>query len=531
MFENFDECMNELVSIVNNARAIQQSVTDYGLTYVYRNLTSCFELVTGIRKEVEGTGRLEFLALGEQLDERRPSWRMRFEEEYDIVKYIFFVIYGIELGNIFERDISEVQNGKISFYEDEKINEMLKECISFIRSCPKIERQYNSRKHVFISKSLLEQIIYASEIGLTINEFLAFFKKDDRTYVGKVLDILKKIEYIYEKSLHAENMIDTIYLKLTNACNLRCSHCITNSGEKVKEELDLYSILEFIDKLKEIKVNKLIITGGEPLLKKDFNYITEYLRKKFKYSTIILSTNSLLIDENNINFIKMYDKVEISIDGVDEESCSKIRGEGVFKKVLEKIDLLQKNGYESIGLSMVFGEKNKAMKDDFLKLNKKLKTTPLCRSFEFIGRGYTNYNDFYKQKYTLPLYTTQIYCQDDIIDSRKISSCACGIYKNMLFIDVGGDVYPCHKYSTIDLYKMFNVRDIKVSSDIIFNIQKIDEFEKIITFKGTKCEKCDVNIFCWSCPAIFEVAKKSDKINLWCDRMKNPLNKIVWRAI
>lgn len=72
MFENFDECMNELVSIVNNARAIQQSVTDYGLTYVYRNLTSCFELVTGIRKEVEGTGRLEFLALGEQLDERQP---------------------------------------------------------------------------------------------------------------------------------------------------------------------------------------------------------------------------------------------------------------------------------------------------------------------------------------------------------------------------------------------------------------------------------------------------------------------------
>lgn len=148
MFENFDECMNELVSIVNNARAIQQSVTDYGLTYVYRNLTSCFELVTGIRKEVEGTGRLEFLALGEQLDERQPSWRMRFEEEYDIVKYIFFVIYGIELGNIFERDISEVQNGKISFYEDEKINEMLKECISFIRSCPKIEKQYDSRKHV-----------------------------------------------------------------------------------------------------------------------------------------------------------------------------------------------------------------------------------------------------------------------------------------------------------------------------------------------------------------------------------------------
>ena len=125
MFENFDECMNELVSIVNNARAIQQSVTDYGLTYVYRNLTSCFELVTGIRKEVEGTGRLEFLALGEQLDERQPSWRMRFEEEYDIVKYIFFVIYGIELGNIFERDISEVQNGKISF-----LNSNIKETLT-----------------------------------------------------------------------------------------------------------------------------------------------------------------------------------------------------------------------------------------------------------------------------------------------------------------------------------------------------------------------------------------------------------------
>lgn len=148
MFKNFDECMTELVSIVNNARAIQQSVTDYGLTYVYRNLTSCFELVTGVRKEVEGTGRLEFLALGEQLDENQPSWRMRFEEEYDIVKYIFFVIYGIELENIFGRDISEVENGRISFYEDEKINEMLKECILFIRGSSKIESQYQSRKYV-----------------------------------------------------------------------------------------------------------------------------------------------------------------------------------------------------------------------------------------------------------------------------------------------------------------------------------------------------------------------------------------------
>ena len=101
MFNNFDECITELLSIVNNARAIQQSVTDYGLTYIYRNMTDYFELYTGVRKEVEGTGRLEFLALGEQLDEKQPSWKMKFAEEYDILKYILFVIYGIELKNIF----------------------------------------------------------------------------------------------------------------------------------------------------------------------------------------------------------------------------------------------------------------------------------------------------------------------------------------------------------------------------------------------------------------------------------------------
>lgn len=148
MFNNFDECITELLSIVNNARAIQQSVTDYGLTYIYRNMTDYFELYTGVRKEVEGTGRLEFLALGEQLDEKQPSWKMKFAEEYDILKYILFVIYGIELKNIFSYELEEVEGSSFTYYKDEKLNEMLKKCILWFRNNSKISSQYNSRKYV-----------------------------------------------------------------------------------------------------------------------------------------------------------------------------------------------------------------------------------------------------------------------------------------------------------------------------------------------------------------------------------------------
>lgn len=47
-------------------------------------------------------------------------------------------------------------------------------------------------------------------------------------------------------------------------------------------------------------------------------------------------------------------------------------------------------------------------------------------------------------------------------------------------------------------------------------------------YKDSKCEKCDLNIFCWNCPAVFENAKEYNEIPIWCDVMKSNISKIIW---
>ncbi|WP_330653158.1 radical SAM protein, partial [Clostridioides difficile] len=71
------------------------------------------------------------------------------------------------------------------------------------------------------------------------------------------------------------------------------------------------------------------------LIREDFFEIIKYIKQKLPDTKLILSTNGTLIDEHNVDFIiTNFEKIDISIDGVDENTCSETRGKGVFHKVI-----------------------------------------------------------------------------------------------------------------------------------------------------------------------------------------------------
>lgn len=114
------------------------------------------------------------------------------------------------------------------------------------------------------------------------------------------------------------------------------------------------------------------------------------MRKAFE-GIIILATNGTLIHKGNVSDIIQYiDRIDISVDGVDEESSRKIRGRGVFAKVLKSVELLKLNGFDSISLSMVLTEDNEKLEEQFLDLNRKLGTFPVLRRISWIGRALEN---------------------------------------------------------------------------------------------------------------------------------------------
>ncbi|MBN1468146.1 MAG: radical SAM protein [Fusobacteriaceae bacterium] len=162
---------------------------------------------------------------------------------------------------------------------------------------------------------------------------------------------------------------------ITEKCNLKCKHCYQ---EKLPEELDKEKLLEIIDKItsfNEEKKSKLHIniTGGEPLIRKDFFDILDVLHSK-KISFGVL-TNGILINKENVKRLKNAKFVQLSVDGV-EKTHDFIRGNGNFKKVLNAISILRKERIRVV-ISFTAHKKNYKEFSKVCKIARKFKVNKI----------------------------------------------------------------------------------------------------------------------------------------------------------
>src|SRR5690606_6693771 len=56
---------------------------------------------------------------------------------------------------------------------------------------------------------------------------------------------------------------------LTKMCNLRCPHCYMGAGKKAERELTTEECMRVLNELGDLGTEMLILTGGEPLLRRD----------------------------------------------------------------------------------------------------------------------------------------------------------------------------------------------------------------------------------------------------------------------
>ena len=75
--------------------------------------------------------------------------------------------------------------------------------------------------------------------------------------------------------------------QVTSMCNLRCEFCC--GADKRKKDSSLNEICETIDKLNNIGVDRIVITGGEALIRPDIDDIIKYISEKG--IKVYLSTN------------------------------------------------------------------------------------------------------------------------------------------------------------------------------------------------------------------------------------------------
>ena len=134
-------------------------------------------------------------------------------------------------------------------------------------------------------------------------------------------------------------------LELTARCNLDCRHCYINLPADDKEarenELSFPAIKGIVDQAVSLGAVWCLLTGGEPLLRKDFFEIYLYLKKKGVL--VSLFTNASLINAKHINFFKKYPPrdIEVTVYGVTEDVYERIsRGQGSFLAFSRGLNLL-----------------------------------------------------------------------------------------------------------------------------------------------------------------------------------------------
>jgi AdoMet-dependent heme synthase len=112
----------------------------------------------------------------------------------------------------------------------------------------------------------------------------------------------------------------------TQRCNLRCSHCYLAAGKPAAAELTVEEGCRLIDQLADAGTQMLILTGGEPLLRRDLTELAAHA--SFRGLLVVLGTNGMLITSARARRLKEAGiaGVGISLDSVQPELHDGFRG-------------------------------------------------------------------------------------------------------------------------------------------------------------------------------------------------------------
>jgi radical SAM protein with 4Fe4S-binding SPASM domain len=134
-------------------------------------------------------------------------------------------------------------------------------------------------------------------------------------------------------------------LEITARCNHNCRHCYINlpAGNKnaKKREMSLGEIEKIADQAVSMGSLWCLISGGEPLLREDFNDI--YLMLKKKGLLVSVFTNGCLINKDHVALFNQYPPrdIEISVYGITQKTYESItRRPGSFSDFMEGLNLL-----------------------------------------------------------------------------------------------------------------------------------------------------------------------------------------------
>lgn len=307
------------------------------------------------------------------------------------------------------------------------------------------------------------------------------------------LDFILKEEYDQER--YGEIELNSAYLHVTNRCNLHCLGCYSfDEKRNCAEDLNIEQLKIMALRLREAGLKSLVISGGEPFMRKDLFELLQYCRQ-IGIPEIFVSTNGTL-DIDYGKFKGLLDEITVSVDGYSEDCPSFIRDEGIFSKIVASVNKIKHVGIP-VSILPTLHKKNCEHVSQYMELAKQL-GVPL--NFSILSVCDTaEYHDFLLDNMSLrmlaeTLVESDVQIHDVSAECNLEAGLSCGAGKTIVSIDTDGSIYPCHMLHNPEL-KLGNILEIPLKKEFLNKVilQKIgrgnvDYIEE--------CSLCEHRYFC-----------------------------------
>ncbi|MEY4673508.1 MAG: Cyclic pyranopterin monophosphate synthase 3 [Planctomycetota bacterium] len=163
---------------------------------------------------------------------------------------------------------------------------------------------------------------------------------------------------------HMEPVLDRLQrpmrnlrLSVTDRCNLRCQYCMPEEEYAWLPQKDVLSFEEtsrVVDRFLDCGVEKVRITGGEPLLRRDLEVLVRMLADKPRIRELAMTTNGVLLDKAAEPLRRAgLQRLTVSLDTLDPQVFRMLSRRDDHARVLAGIEAARSAGFEGLKLDTV----------------------------------------------------------------------------------------------------------------------------------------------------------------------------------
>lgn len=151
--------------------------------------------------------------------------------------------------------------------------------------------------------------------------------------------------------------INYLRLSITDRCNMRCFYCMPHEGVlKTSHEaiLSYEELLLVAETAASLGIEKVRITGGEPLVRSGVIDFLTHLSKISGLKHLVMTTNALLLEKMAGDLFKAgVQRLNVSLDSLNPRTFSEITRGGDLNQVLAGLDAAEKAGFPSPKINVV----------------------------------------------------------------------------------------------------------------------------------------------------------------------------------